>query len=127
MECLACQREFPSRIEGEVEPGGLMLCRGCGHVMAWTEELTLRELTQKEYIEAGTNQPLMRERNKIVPRRGGVQYGGSWIMTSIAIVIIAMVVAERTHLIGPIHEPSKPIPRWGNFKSPTTPWPDGHR
>ena len=105
-----------------------MLCRGCGHVMVWTKELTLRELTQKEYAEAGNHQALMRERNKIVPKpEGGVQYKGSWVMTAIAITIIVMVIAERTHLIKPIHEASDPIPHWGQFKAPTRPWPnDNH-
>lgn len=107
--CLACDREFPPVVDGEIAVGGFMLCRGCGHVMVWTKELTLRELTQKEYAEAGNHMALMRERNKVLPKRDDVQYKGSMAMTILAIAILAMVVAERTKLIKPIHEPTERI------------------
>ena len=79
-----------------------MLCRGCGHVMAWTDELSLRELTESERIEAAGNLELMRERMKIGPRRG-VVHRGSWMLTCLMIVIITMAVLERLHVIPMLH------------------------
>ena len=105
-KCLSCERKFPP-IGGEIEAGGFMLCRGCGHVMVWTKELMLRELTQKEYAEAGTHAALMRERSKVLPKRDTVQYKGSAMLVLTFVIIIAMVVAERTKLIKPIHEPTE--------------------
>jgi hypothetical protein len=98
VNCLNCNREFPAKVDGEVEAGGLMLCRGCGHVMAWTKELTLRELTEAEHTEAGTNSELMRERKKIMPHRG-VQYRGSWVLLLTMTIILTMAILERTHVI----------------------------
>jgi hypothetical protein len=102
MQCLKCEREFPAKIDGEVEPGGLMLCRGCAHVMAWTDDLSLRELTEKERIEAAGNLELMRECMKIGPRRG-IVHRGSWMVTCLISLIIVMVVLERLHVIPMLH------------------------
>jgi hypothetical protein len=102
LECLHCQRVFPAKIDGEVEAGGLMLCRSCGHVMCWTDDMKLRELTEKERIDAGANFALMRERAKVIPRRG-VQAPGSWAVTCIVTLILVMIVLERLHVIAPIH------------------------
>jgi hypothetical protein len=100
--CLNCQRVFPAKIDGEVEPGGLMLCRGCGHVMAWTDDLSLRELTESERIDASGNRELMVERMKIGPRRG-IVHRGSWMVTCLMTLIIVMVVLERLHVIPMLH------------------------
>jgi hypothetical protein len=107
--CLACGREFPEKLAaGSIEAGGFMLCLGCGHVMVWTKELTLREMNQKEYAEAGTHMALMRERNKIIPS-SGVKYKGSWAMACVFVVILAMVVLERAGVVKPIHRADEPI------------------
>jgi hypothetical protein len=102
LTCLKCDREFPSKIDGTVEPGGLMLCRGCGHVAVWTDDMQLRELTEAERLDAGANFELMRERAKIVPSRG-VQHPGSWMMTCLITLILVMIVLERLHVVAPIH------------------------
>jgi len=102
MQCLSCDRVFPPKFEGEIEPGGMMLCLGCGHVMAWTDELTLRELTEKERVEAGGNFELMKARSKVVTHRG-IQHRGSWMMTTTILVIMIMVVLERLGYVHVLH------------------------
>jgi hypothetical protein len=101
--CLNCEREFPPELAaGEIEPDGFMLCIECGHVMIWTEDLTLRELTESERIDAGHHRELMQARAKIIPSRG-VQHPGSWVMTCLISLIIAMVVLERLRIIEVLH------------------------
>jgi hypothetical protein len=102
MNCLNCNREFPAKITGDVEPGGFMLCIGCGHVMIWTDELTLRELTESERIDAGGHHALMQARSKIIPS-SGVRHPGSWAMSCVFTVIVVMVVLERIHVIPLLH------------------------
>jgi hypothetical protein len=102
MQCLQCERIFPAKVDGEIEPGGFMLCRGCGHVMVWTDDLSLRELTEKERIDAGADFGLMQARAKILPRRG-VQSPGSWAVTCLVCVIIVMVVLERFGIVPLLH------------------------
>jgi hypothetical protein len=99
MQCLNCHREFPAKIDGEVEAGGMMLCRGCGHVMAWTEELLLRELTEAEHTEAGSNMALMRERAKMIPHHD-IQFRGSWLLTLTLAIILTMAILEKFHIVG---------------------------
>lgn len=86
-----------------------MLCRGCGHVMVWTEDLNLRELTAKERIDAGTNSELMRERAKIVPDRAIRHHGTSLVMTSFIVLIVVMAGLEQAGILKPIHPPTAPI------------------
>ena len=100
--CLACERVFPETFRGERGPGGAMLCLGCGHVMIWREDMTLREMTDDERTDLSSNFELMRERAKIIPRRG-VQHRGSWAVTFMIVLILVMIVLERLHVIAPIH------------------------
>lgn len=72
-----------------------MLCLVCGHVMMWTEALTLRELTPDEYAEAGTNYDLMRARAKVGPHRGIQHKGTSIFLSCFAILIVIMLVLEK--------------------------------
>jgi hypothetical protein len=102
MNCLNCKREFPAKVTGDVEPGGFMLCIGCGHVMIWNDDLTLRELTESERIDAGAHHALMQARSKIIPSRG-VRHGGSFFVSCLIGLIIVMVVLEKIHVIGILH------------------------
>jgi hypothetical protein len=102
LSCLQCERIFPDKVTGDIEPGGYMLCLVCGHVMTWTEELTLRELTENERIDAGHQGELMRARAKVVPATG-VKHRGSWMMTSLFCLIVVMMVLERFHVIRILH------------------------
>jgi hypothetical protein len=79
-----------------------MLCLQCAHVMVWTDELTLRELTDDERIDAGHNRDVMQARAKILPSRG-VRHRGSWAMTLLLTVIVVMMALERFHVIPLLH------------------------
>jgi hypothetical protein len=103
LRCLKCDRVFPDKIQGGIEPGGAMLCLSCAHVMSWADDLTLREMTPDEYIEAGSNFELMRARAKILPWRGEQHRGSSWALTLCLILIMVMMTLERLHVILPIH------------------------
>jgi hypothetical protein len=97
LHCLKCGREFPPTLQGEVESGGVMLCLQCGHVMTWTSELQLREMTDAEHDAAGTNPAILAAVMKIGPRRG-IIHQGSWAMTLLTIIMLVMVILERIHL-----------------------------
>jgi hypothetical protein len=126
IHCLNCDRDLSKLKFGEIEVGGYMLCMGCGHVMTWTRELTLRELTEKERINAGGQTELMRERAKIVPDHSIRHTGTSLVMTCVLSLIIVMAVLEKTGVVRPIHDhpaakqspkpqgwlPSKPLAAW---------------
>jgi hypothetical protein len=108
MNCLSCNRVFPDKFQGEIEPGGNCLCLQCGHVMAWTDALALRELTEKERLEAGGNFDLMRARAKVVAHRA-IRHRGSWATTCCVSLILIMVILERVGIVGPIHPPTTPM------------------
>jgi hypothetical protein len=41
------------------EPGGITVCYTCGHVMAFNDDLTFRELTDREIVGIGGNKKLL--------------------------------------------------------------------
>lgn len=100
LHCLNCGREFPTKLQGEVEIGGVMLCLQCGHLMTWTGDLSnpqLREMTDDELNAAGSNFQLMQRVMRIGPRRG-IIHRGSWAMTLLLAIILIMVVLERLNV-----------------------------
>jgi hypothetical protein len=71
--------------------------------MAWTDELTLRELTGDEHVEAGANFALMRERAKILPPPPSGSQLTSLLTTFVVMLIAIMIVLERIGVVGPLH------------------------
>jgi hypothetical protein len=53
--CLACGKTFDAATDAESNktpsPGDTTICLGCGHVMTFTDDLTVRELTSEEIHE----------------------------------------------------------------------------
>ena len=120
--CLECGRVFPPKIDGEIAVGGYLLCKGCGAIMIWADDMTLRELTASERIDAGANQGLMMARHKILPDRSIRHRGTSLVTTGLMVAIIVMVALERTGVVPPLHQ--RGASTWHKRPAPV-PWPGG--
>jgi hypothetical protein len=53
--CLNCGKRIDAaarvRDDERPEPGDITVCLGCGHLMAYADDMTLRELTGEEIVE----------------------------------------------------------------------------
>ena len=65
--CTACgiNHDRASMVNGEGKPscGDITVCIDCGHIMAFTNDLTFRELTDKEIIWASGNSDIVAVNN----------------------------------------------------------------
>lgn len=62
-KCLSCgianDAATPVGGDYEPEPGSITVCLLCGHVMAYAEDLQLRELTREEQIEMAGDERIL--------------------------------------------------------------------
>jgi hypothetical protein len=70
-QCLRCGKRLDSAtpMNGAITPapGDISICLGCGHVMAYDDDLMFRELTAKELLKV-TCDPRVIEFNKLRQR-----------------------------------------------------------
>jgi hypothetical protein len=102
VSCLQCHRTFPDpdQMKGNVEPGGVCLCLQCGHAHTWTDELTLREMTDEEYGAILSDWAVLRAVQNAGPRRA-ITYRGSSVLACMVCLILVMIVLERFHITAP--------------------------
>lgn len=73
VNCLGCGQKVDaatSTEEGEVrpDPGDVTICLRCGHLMAFAEDLTLRELTDAEMHEVAGDERILRAQHARVAK-----------------------------------------------------------